>query len=105
VPLTNLFNNEIIDLSTPIAYTAYSLCFRSEAGSGGKDIKGLIRAHQFNKVELVKFVSKEDHKLEFIKTVNDAKSILEDLELPYQEIQLCTGDLGFSAEETIDLEV
>ena len=105
VPLTNLFNNEIIDLSSPVAYTAFTPCFRSEAGSGGKDTKGLIRAHQFYKVELVKFTSKEDYQKEFIKTINDAKQVLLDLELPFQEIILCTGDLGFAAEETIDLEI
>ena len=105
VPLTNLFNNEIIDLSSPVAYTAFTPCFRSEAGSGGKDTKGLIRAHQFYKVELVKFTSKEDYQKEFIKTINDAKQVLLDLELPFQEIMLCTGDLGFAAEETIDLEI
>ena len=105
VPLTNLHNGEIIDVKSPIAYTAFTPCFRAEAGSGGKDMKGLIRAHQFNKVELVKFVSEKDKDEEFKKTVQDAKNILEALELPYQELQLCTGDIGFSAEETIDLEV
>ena len=68
-------------------------------------MKGLIRAHQFNKVELVKFVKEEDIESEYQKTINDAKNILELLELPYQEIKLCTGDLGFSAEETVDLEI
>lgn len=105
VPLTNFYANEIIDLNKPVALTAYTPCFRAEAGSGGKDTKGLIRAHQFNKVELVKIVKKEDLKEEFNKTVNDAKSILELLELPFRELRLCTGDIGFSAEETIDLEV
>lgn len=105
VPLTNLHNGEIIDVTTPIAYTAFTLCFRAEAGSGGKDMKGLIRAHQFNKVELVKFTSKEALEEEFNKTLNDAKNILELLELPYQELQLCTGDGSFAAETTIDLEV
>ena len=105
VPLTNLFSDEIIDLSSPIAYTAFTPCFRSEAGSGGKDTKGLIRSHQFYKVELVKFTSKEDYQKEFQKTINDAKAILNDLELPFQEVELCTGDLGFAAEKTIDLEV
>ena len=105
VPLTNLHNGEIIDLSNPIAYTAFTPCFRAEAGSGGKDMRGLIRAHQFNKVELVKFVSHKDLDDEFKKTINDAKKILELLELPYRELRLCSGDVGFSAEETIDLEV
>ena len=105
VPLTNLHNNEIIDLTNPIAYTAFTPCFRAEAGSGGKDMRGLIRAHQFNKVELVKFVSEKDLNIEFNKTLEDAKEILEDLELPYRELMLCSGDLGFSSEKTIDLEV
>lgn len=105
VPLTNLHNGEIIDLNNPIAYTAFTPCFRAEAGSGGKDMRGLIRAHQFNKVELVKFVSHKDLQTEFKKTIEDAKGILEALELPYKELQLCTGDIGFSSEETIDLEV
>lgn len=105
VPLTNMHNGEIIDLSSALAYTGYTPCFRAEAGSGGKDMRGLIRAHQFNKVELVKFVSDEQLQEEFKKTLEDAKSILELLELPYQELQLCTGDIGFSAEETVDLEV
>ncbi|NQZ65629.1 MAG: serine--tRNA ligase [Mycoplasmatales bacterium] len=105
VPITNLHNGEIIDLKNPIAYTAFTLCFRAEAGSGGKDMKGLIRAHQFNKVELVKFVSEKDLNSEFSKTLNDAKNILEKLKIPYQELMLCTGDLGFSAEKTVDLEI
>ena len=105
VPLTNLHNDEILSLKSPIAYTAFTPCFRAEAGSGGKDMKGLIRAHQFNKVELVKFVSKENLVQEFKNTLRDAKEILEDLKLPYQELLLCTGDIGFSAEKTIDLEV
>lgn len=105
VPITNLHNDEILDLSSPISYTAFTPCFRAEAGSGGKDMRGLIRAHQFNKVELVKFVSQEDSELEFQKTLKDAKNILEKLELPYREIMLCTGDLGFSSQKTIDLEV
>ena len=105
VPLTNLHNGEILDLSKPISYTSFTPCFRAEAGSGGRDTRGLIRAHQFNKVELVKFVSKEDLRNEFQKTLNDAKNILEELKLPYQELKLCSGDIGFSAEETVDLEV
>ena len=105
VPITNLYAGEIIDLSKPIACTAFTPCFRAEAGSGGKDMRGLIRAHQFNKVELVKFVSHKDLREEFKKTVEDAKGILEALELPYRELLLCGGDVGFSSEETIDLEV
>ena len=105
VPLTNLHNGEILDLSLPILYTAFTPCFRAEAGSGGKDMKGLIRSHQFNKVELVKFVSKKDLQKEFQKTIQDAKHIIELLKIPYRELQLCSGDIGFSAEETIDLEI
>ena len=105
VPVTNFYQDEIIDVNSPIAFTAFTPCFRAEAGSGGRDMRGLIRAHQFNKVELVKLVSHKDLQVEFEKTVNDAKAILEMLELPFRELQLCSGDLGFSAEETIDLEV
>ncbi|MCR8612872.1 MAG: serine--tRNA ligase [Mycoplasma sp.] len=105
VPLTNFYSNEIIDLSKPLYLTAFSKCFRSEAGSGGKDTKGLIRTHQFNKVELVKIVNKNDYENEYKKTVSDAKNILELLELPFRELELCTGDLGFSSQYTIDLEL
>uniref|UniRef100_A0A2C9LXY4 serine--tRNA ligase n=1 Tax=Biomphalaria glabrata TaxID=6526 RepID=A0A2C9LXY4_BIOGL len=105
VPVTNFYQDEIIDVTKPIMFTAFTPCFRAEAGSGGRDMRGLIRAHQFNKVELVKLVSHKDLKSEFEKTVLDAKSILELLELPFRELQLCSGDLGFSSEETIDLEV
>lgn len=105
VPLTNYFNNEIIDLSKPKKLTAYTLCFRSEAGSGGKDTRGLIRSRQFNKVELVKITSKEDSLKEFESCVKDAENILELLEIPYRKIILCTGDLGFSSSITYDLEL
>lgn len=105
VPLTNYFNNEIIDLSKPKKLTAYTLCFRSEAGSGGKDTRGLIRSRQFNKVELVKIVSKQDAKKEFDLCVKDAENILQLLEIPYRKIILCTGDLGFSSSLTYDLEL
>ena len=105
VPLTNIHKDEILNLDKPISYTAFTPCFRAEAGSGGKDMKGLIRSHQFNKVELVKIVSKKDVKLEFDKTLEDAKNILKNLELPFQELKLVTGDIGFSSEKTIDLEV
>ncbi len=105
VPLTNLYANEIIDLSKPISITAYTQCFRSEAGSGGKDSRGLIRTHQFNKVELVKFVKPEESWSEFEKLQEDAEGILKALELPYQTLSLCSGDIGFSATRTIDLEV
>ena len=105
VPLTNIHNNDIINVDKPIKYTAFTQCFRAESGSGGKDMKGLIRSHQFNKVELVKFVKPEESALEFNKTLEDAKSILNLLELPYRTLELCTGDIGFSAERTIDLEL
>ncbi|QJG66429.1 serine--tRNA ligase [Mycoplasma phocoeninasale] len=105
VPVTNYHYDEIIDLSSPIKYVAYTKCFRSEAGSGGKDTKGLIRQHEFHKVELVKIVAQEDGIREWEKTVNDAKSILELLEIPYREVLLSTGDLGFGSAKTIDLEI
>ncbi|NQZ29514.1 MAG: serine--tRNA ligase [Mycoplasmatales bacterium] len=105
VPLTNIYSGEIIDLETPKSVTAYTLCFRSEAGSTGRDTRGLIRMHQFNKVELVKFIKPEDEEKEFNKLLNDAEGILKALELPYQTLSLCTGDIGFSAKRTIDLEV
>ncbi|MCP4336911.1 MAG: serine--tRNA ligase [Mycoplasma sp.] len=105
VPLTNIYSNEIINLDKTKKITAYTHCFRSEVGSGGKDKKGIIRLHQFNKVELVKFVKPENSQKEFEKLLKDAQSILEDLELPYQTLSLCSGDIGFSANRTIDLEV
>lgn len=105
VPVTNFYQDEIVDLTKPIAFTAFTPCFRSEAGSGGKDMRGIIRGHQFNKVELVKLVSHKDLASEYQKTVEDAKAILELLELPYRELLLCSGDLGFTSEKTIDLEV
>ncbi|MBZ4203594.1 serine--tRNA ligase [Mycoplasma tauri] len=104
VPITNFYNNEIIDLSKPIRLTGFTECFRSEAGSGGKDMKGIIRNHQFKKVELVKITSEKDWKTEFDQMLMQAKTVLEELEIPYRELQLCTGDLGFSARTTIDLE-
>ncbi len=105
VPITNYFNNEIIDLSSCKKITSYTLCFRSEAGSSGKDTKGLIRSRQFNKVEIVKLTTKEDALKEFEQTVKDAESILILLQLPYRKLKLCTGDLGFSSAITYDLEV
>ncbi|MCJ7773854.1 MAG: serine--tRNA ligase, partial [Desulfobacterales bacterium] len=86
-------------------YTAYTPCFRSEAGSYGKDTRGLIRQHQFNKVELVKFTRQESSYDELEKLLNDAETVLKNLELPYQVINLCSGDLGFSAAKTYDIEV
>jgi seryl-tRNA synthetase len=106
VPVTNIFQDEILDESRlPIYYTAYTPCFRSEAGSYGKDTRGLIRQHQFNKVELVKFTTPETSYDELEKLLKDAESVLQLLEIPYQVIMLCTGDLGFSSAKTYDIEV
>ena len=106
VPVTNIHRNEILnEKDLPIYYTAYTPCFRREAGSYGKDVRGLIRQHQFNKVELVKFVKPEDSFKELESLTNDAEEVLQRLELPYRTIALCTGDLGFSAAKTYDLEV
>ena len=106
VPVTNIHKDEIIDEAMlPILYTAYTPCFRSEAGSYGKDTRGLIRQHQFNKVELVKFTKPENSYDELEKLLNDAEAILKSLELPYQVVDLCTGDLGFSSAKTYDIEV
>ncbi|ACF07571.1 seryl-tRNA synthetase [Metamycoplasma arthritidis] len=105
VPLTNYHYDEILNLNEPIKYVAYTKCFRSEAGSGGRDTRGIIRQHEFHKVELVKIVRQEDAMGEWEKMVNDAKNILTLLELPYREILLCTGDMGFSSAKTIDLEI
>lgn len=106
VPLTNLYRDEIIDASQlPIYHCAYTPCFRREAGSYGRDTKGLIRLHQFNKVELVKIVHPITSEAEHEKLVEDAAAILEALKLPYRVIELCTGDLGFSATKCYDLEV
>jgi len=106
VPLTNIHQNEILEEDNlPILYTAYTPCFRSEAGSYGKDTRGLIRQHQFNKIELVKFSTPENSYNELEKLLNDAETILKKLNLPYQVVDLCTGDLGFSAAKTYDIEV
>ena len=105
VPVTNYHYDEILDLSKPKKYVAYTKCFRSEAGSGGRDTRGIIRQHEFHKVELVKVVKQEDGMTEWEKMVNDAKSILELLEIPYREVMLSTGDIGFSSAKTIDLEL
>ncbi len=106
VPVTNIHQGEILaEDELPIFYTAYTPCFRSEAGSYGKDTKGLIRQHQFNKVELVKFVKPEASYDELEALLKNAEGILEYLEIPYQVIELCTGDLGFSAAKTYDIEV
>ncbi|ASS97820.1 MULTISPECIES: serine--tRNA ligase [Geobacillus] len=106
VPVTNLHRDEILvadDL--PLYYAAYSACFRAEAGSAGRDTRGLIRQHQFNKVELVKFVKPEDSYDELEKLTRQAETILQRLGLPYRVVALCTGDLGFSAAKTYDIEV
>ncbi|GBD99248.1 serine--tRNA ligase [bacterium BMS3Abin07] len=106
VPVTNIHRNEILDEAIlPLYYTAYTPCFRREAGSYGKDTRGLIRQHQFNKVELVKFVKPENSYDELEKLTADAEDILQQLGLPYRVVVLCTGDLGFSAAKTYDLEV
>jgi len=106
VPVTNLHRDEIIpEESLPLYYAAYTPCFRREAGSYGRDTKGIIRQHQFNKVELVKFVLPENSSDEHEKLTSDAALILELLGLPYRVISLCTGDLGFSSAKTYDLEV
>ncbi|HEY1741617.1 MAG TPA: serine--tRNA ligase [Granulicella sp.] len=106
VPVTNLFRDETIDLSGgPISFTAYTPCFRSEAGSYGKDVRGMIRQHQFQKVELVKFTRPEDSYEEHEKLTRNAETVLERLGLPYRRLLLCTGDMGFSSAKTYDLEV
>ncbi|MBC8432943.1 MAG: serine--tRNA ligase [Desulfobacterales bacterium] len=106
VPVTNIHKDEILpEEILPIFYTAYTPCFRSEAGSYGKDTRGLIRQHQFNKVELVKFTTPETSYDELEKLLNDAEAILKSLEIPYQVIDLCTGDLGFASAKTYDIEV
>ncbi len=106
VPVTNIHQGEILDeQDLPRLYVAYTPCFRSEAGSYGKDTRGLIRQHQFNKVELVKLTTPESSYEELEKLLKDAEVILKRLELPYQVVELCTGDLGFSAAKTYDIEV
>ena len=106
VPVTNIHQDEVLDeAQLPIYYTAYTPCFRSEAGSYGKDTRGLIRQHQFNKVELVKFTTPQSSYDELESLLDNAETILRQLELPYQVIELCSGDLGFSAAKTYDIEV
>jgi seryl-tRNA synthetase len=106
VPVTNIHRNEILhEKDLPIYYTAYTPCFRREAGSYGKDVRGLIRQHQFNKVELVKFVKPEDSFDELESLTHAAEDILQKLGLPYRVVALCTGDMGFAAAKTYDLEV
>lgn len=106
ITMTNIHRKEILDeKELPKYYTAYSPCFRREAGSYGKDVKGIIRLHQFNKVEMVKITNQESSYDELEKMVNNAEEVLKRLELPYRVIQLCTGDLGFGAAKTYDIEV
>jgi len=106
VPVTNLHRDEILPIvNLPIKYCSYSPCFRREAGSYGKDVKGIIRQHQFNKVELVKFVEPQNSYDEHEKLTRDAEAILQKLNLPYRVVLLCTADLGFSSAKTYDLEV
>jgi seryl-tRNA synthetase len=106
VPVTNLYRDEILeDARLPIRLTAYTPCFRSEAGAAGKDTRGIIRQHQFQKVEMVKFVRPEESEAEHEKLTRDAEEILETLKLPYRRVLLCTGDTGFSSAKTFDLEV
>ena len=106
VPVTNIHQDEVLEESVlPLYYTAYTPCFRKEAGSYGKDTRGLIRQHQFNKVELVKFSKPESSYEELEKLLSNAEEVLKRLKLPYRVVTLCTGDLGFSASKTYDIEV
>jgi len=106
VPVTNLYRDEVLDeADLTRSLTAYTPCFRSEAGSYGKDVRGIIRQHQFQKVELVKFTRPEDSEAEHEKLTRNAETILERLGLPYRRMLLCTGDMGFSSAKTYDLEV
>jgi seryl-tRNA synthetase len=105
VPITNIYRNDILnEADLPIKYVGYSACFRREAGSYGKDSKGFLRVHQFNKVEMVKFVRPETSYDELEKLVNDAEDILKALKIPYRLLMLCTGDLSFSAAKCYDIE-
>jgi seryl-tRNA synthetase len=106
VPLTNLHREEILDASTlPLRYTAYTPCFRSEAGSYGADVRGLIRQHQFDKVELVAFTTPEESYNELERLTRSAETVLDRLDLPYRRMLLCTGDMGFASAKTYDIEV
>ncbi len=106
VPVTNLFRDEVLEeAELPVSFVAYTPCFRSEAGSYGKDVRGLIRQHQFQKVELVKFVRPEDSEAEHELLTRHAETVLERLGLPYRRMLLCTGDMGFASAKTYDLEV
>lgn len=106
VPLTNIYRNEIINFSElPIKMCAYTPCFRSEVGSAGRDTRGIIRLHQFNKVELVQIVDPEKSYDALEELTNNAELILQKLHIPYRVINLCSGDIGFSAAKTYDLEL
>ncbi len=105
VPVTNIFRDETVDLGETISFCAYTPCFRSEAGSYGKDVRGMIRQHQFQKVELVKFATPESSYAEHERLTEHAEAVLEALGLPYRRMLLCTGDMGFSSAKTYDLEV
>lgn len=106
VPVTNLLSNEILEVEKiPTYYTAFTYCFRQEAGSAGRDTRGLIRNHQFDKVEMVKFVNPENSYDELEKLTNDAEEVLRLLKIPYRVVCLCTGDIGFSSAKTYDIEV
>lgn len=106
VPVTNIHQDEVLEeADLPLSYTAYTPCFRKEAGSYGKDTRGLIRQHQFNKVELVKFTKPEDSYVELEKLLSNAEEVLRRLKLPYRVVNLCAGDLGFVASKTYDIEV
>ncbi len=106
VPVTNMYREQILDGSQlPIKHVAYTACFRAEAGSAGRDTRGLIRQHQFNKVELVKFAKPEESYEELEKLTRDAESVLQGLGLPYRVVQICIGDLGFTAAKKYDIEV
>jgi len=106
VPVTNLYRGEILDgRLLPLKFTAYTPCFRSEAGSHGADVRGLIRQHQFDKVELVKFSSPESSYDELEQLTANAERVLQLLGLPYRTVSLCTGDIGFSSAKTYDIEV
>ena len=106
VPVTNFRAEEILTLDElPVYYTAYTPCFRKEAGSAGRDTRGLIRQHQFNKVEMVKLSKPEDSYKELLTLLDNAEDVLRKLEIPYRVVRLCSGDLGFSSAETYDIEV
>src|SRR3954453_16231503 len=106
VPVTNLYRDEVLEADRlPISLTAYTPCFRSEAGSYGKDVRGIIRQHQFQKVELVKFTRPENSYEEHEKLPRHAETVLQKLNLPYRTMALCTGDMGFASAKTYDIEV